>query len=321
MPLFSVVVPVYNRAEMLRETLESVFAQDFTDYEVIVVDDGSTEDIAAVVREFGDRVKLLRQRNSGPGAARNLGIAHATGEYIAFLDSDDLWFPWTLATYASVIEDNEWPSFVAGKPLCFRERSALASAAKAAPTVNAFADYFASGDQWRWWGVSSFVVRTDQLRAVGGFTDENVNAEDADFAMRLGVASGFIQICAPTTFGYREQPVSAVADFDRTLAGVEYMVRCERRGTYPGGKIRRLERLRILTRHIRPVAVSATSRNPRAAWRLYIDSFWWHVILFRARYLVLLPFVAIAAATRFDSPPVCTVHAGERREGLRQVKG
>ena len=90
-PLVSVVIPVYNASRWIAETLDSVLAQDFTDLEVIVVDDGSTDDTAAVVTGFGDRVSCIRKPNGGQPSARNVGIRAARGEYIAFVDADDLW--------------------------------------------------------------------------------------------------------------------------------------------------------------------------------------------------------------------------------------
>src|SRR5215510_13897684 len=104
MPIFSIIIPTYNRLPYLKKTLDSIWEQSFTDFEVIVVDDGSTDGTADYLRELGGSVELLRQENRGPGAARNLGVMHARGEYIAFLDSDDLWFPWPLKTYAAVAE-------------------------------------------------------------------------------------------------------------------------------------------------------------------------------------------------------------------------
>jgi len=89
--LVSVVIPAYNGSEWIAETLESVLAQDFSDFEVIVVDDGSKDDTAAVVAGFGKRVRYYRKSNGGQGSARNLGIRAAKGEYIAFVDQDDLW--------------------------------------------------------------------------------------------------------------------------------------------------------------------------------------------------------------------------------------
>lgn len=78
---------------MLKEAVNSVLAQSYHDYELIVVDDGSTDGTTEVMTEFGDRVRVLRQENSGVSAARNAGIAASRGEWIAFLDSDDLWQP------------------------------------------------------------------------------------------------------------------------------------------------------------------------------------------------------------------------------------
>lgn len=94
-PTVSIVVPTYNRGSLLRRALQSVLRQTFSDFEVLVVDDASSEDISGVLAEFDDsRVRYL-QRNlrGGGGAARNTGLSHAIGEYIAFLDSDDVWYP------------------------------------------------------------------------------------------------------------------------------------------------------------------------------------------------------------------------------------
>jgi glycosyltransferase involved in cell wall biosynthesis len=89
-PAVSVVIASYNRAALLRETLDSVLQQRFADYEVIVVDDGSSDDTAAAVRAYGDRVRYYYQENRGPSAARNLGARHALGGWISIQDSDDL---------------------------------------------------------------------------------------------------------------------------------------------------------------------------------------------------------------------------------------
>jgi glycosyltransferase involved in cell wall biosynthesis len=90
-PLVSVVITAYNASKWIGETLESVLAQDFTDFEVIVVDDGSTDDTTAVVAGFGGRVCCIHKPNGGQPSARNVGIRAARGEYIAFVDADDLW--------------------------------------------------------------------------------------------------------------------------------------------------------------------------------------------------------------------------------------
>ena len=99
--LVSVVVPTYNRAYCLRRTLDSALAQSHRSLEILVVDDGSTDETGSMVRELcgsDQRVKYVRQENRGVSAARNRGMSLAQGDYIAFLDSDDVWKPWKLET-------------------------------------------------------------------------------------------------------------------------------------------------------------------------------------------------------------------------------
>ena len=96
-PLVSVVIPTFNRADMVGRAIESALAQDYHPVEVIVVDDGSTDDTPAVLERYADSVRTIRQENRGEGAARNAGIAASTGEFVAFLDSDDEWRPRHLA--------------------------------------------------------------------------------------------------------------------------------------------------------------------------------------------------------------------------------
>lgn len=105
-PAVSVVIPAYNAARFLKDTIDTVLRQSFTDYEIIVVDDGSTDATASVARSFGERVRYFHQQNRGASAARNEGIRRATGKYIAFLDSDDLWTPEKLAAQVGILEKN-----------------------------------------------------------------------------------------------------------------------------------------------------------------------------------------------------------------------
>jgi len=93
MPRVSVVIPTYNRADLISETIDSVINQTYRNYEIIVVDDGSTDDTPAILGRYGKHIRVIRQENQGEGEARNTGIRAAQGEYVAFLDSDDLWRP------------------------------------------------------------------------------------------------------------------------------------------------------------------------------------------------------------------------------------
>jgi glycosyltransferase involved in cell wall biosynthesis len=105
MPKVSVIIPTYQRAHLVNRAIASVFAQTYDDYEIIVVNDGSTDDTRCVLSDYGDRLIAIHQDNRGLAAARNAGIQVAQGEYIAFLDDDDLWVPQKL--------EHQIPLFVA----------------------------------------------------------------------------------------------------------------------------------------------------------------------------------------------------------------
>lgn len=89
----SIIIPTTNRASVLKEAIDSVLEQSYRDFELIVVDDGSTDETPQLLSQYGDKIKVIRQENKGVSAARNSGIAASQGEWIAFLDSDDLWKP------------------------------------------------------------------------------------------------------------------------------------------------------------------------------------------------------------------------------------
>lgn len=104
MPFFSIVIPLYNKQKDIAATLQSVFAQTFADYEVIIVNDGSTDGSESEVLQFDDnRIVYIKTENRGVSQARNLGMEKARGEYIAFLDADDYWFPGHLETLQQLI--------------------------------------------------------------------------------------------------------------------------------------------------------------------------------------------------------------------------
>ncbi|MDQ2772051.1 MAG: glycosyltransferase family 2 protein [Bacteroidota bacterium] len=115
-PFFSVVIPTYNRAAFIGATLESVLEQTFAELEILVVDDGSQDDTAAVVARYSDpRLRYYPRENNERGAARNYGLAQARGEYVLFLDSDDRFHPEHLATLAAKIATLDQPNFIATK--------------------------------------------------------------------------------------------------------------------------------------------------------------------------------------------------------------
>jgi len=184
-PLVSVVIPTHNRCDYLRQALRSVLAQSYSNFEVIVVDDGSTDGTAQVVGDFGDaRVRYLYQANAGRSTARNRGMAAAKGIYLAFLDDDDLYLPHKLAHEVVFLETNPDVDLVAAGVQLIDERGAVQGA-------------------WRPWEgqprltllnclygcpliPSTVLFRRRMLDDLDHWFDPELNlAEDTDFFLRL----------------------------------------------------------------------------------------------------------------------------------------
>ena len=170
-----------------------------------------------------------------------MGATNSKGEYIAFLDSDDLWFPWTLSTYARIIKEIDRPTLIAGTLLYFQRDAELSGLTREPLALEAFADYFASSRCGRYCGTCQMLVRRAALLEVGGFADEKFNAEDHDLVMRLGTAPGFVFVTAPAMIGYRQHTEAVTRDVSKTFTGLVHMVQMEKAGLYPGGKGRRRE--------------------------------------------------------------------------------
>jgi len=171
MPWVSVIIPVYNGVATVAEAIDSALAQTFKDFEVIVVDDGSTDATPELLLRYADRIKVICQSNRGAAAARNVGVAASGGEYLAFLDCDDIWAPTMLARAVHALEAD--PSCVlvytnlavvdsTGRKL----RDALIGPAMAhAPTLEEMLA--------RMWPImpSAVVMRRTTLDSCGGFSE------------------------------------------------------------------------------------------------------------------------------------------------------
>lgn len=295
--LFSVVIPTYNRADLLRRTLETVFAQQFKDFEVIVVDDGSTDHTESVVGGWGERVRYLRAQNSGPGAARNLGINEARGEYVAFLDSDDLWFPWTLESFAALIRDHNQPAILSAKLVEFSDEQELSYLREEQVQGEVFADYFASSHKPYFVGAGMAVLRREELLKTEGFTWKRINAEDHDLILRLGTAPVFVQVLQPVTLGWRRHASSETRNLRQSYEGNRYLIEQELREAYPGGRLRSRERREIVSRHIRAATLAYLKQGlRREAWELYRLTFPWQMASGRWKYLAGFQLKAISTS-------------------------
>jgi glycosyltransferase involved in cell wall biosynthesis len=289
MVFFSVVIPVFNRANLIPITIDSIFNQNIgiDNYEIIVVDDGSIDNTIEILKQYGSKIKIFTQQNQGPGKARNLGIEHSQGEYIAFLDSDDLWFPWTLDVYAQIIKATNNPAFLAGQSIFFSNEHELEFVQIPQLQYRYYQDLYASSKDVRSFLTSSVVICRDILQQLGGFTDQWINSEDNDLWLRLGTAEGFVYIDSPYVLAYRQHSHSAISIATKTYDGTCYLIQQEKQNQYPGGKTREKQRLEILTRHIRPVSVSCLHGNEiHKGWQLYKETFLWHLGLGRFRYII-----------------------------------
>lgn len=301
MPFFSVIIPTYNRAGLLRKALASISRQQFRDFEIVVVDDGSTDDTEAVVRSSELPVSFLHQTNAGPGAARNLGIAHAQGHYVVFLDSDDQWLPWTLETYRCVIASQEKPTFMSGISLPLKEENA--DSEMKAGTLD-FRHYpsllVACNDRVPpVGGTPSICLERQALLKIGGFTGRRINGEDIDMWLRLGDSPGFVRILNPPVFLQRVHDGNVTHQIDPAIAGAWYLLEQEQNHVFPGGDYCRWARRRIICGTVRSVSLGCLNHGRAGeAFRLYRASFLWNFALGNWKYLAGFPLVACRHKSR-----------------------
>lgn len=272
--LISIIIPTFNRARYLPAAIDSVLSQGFDDCEVIVVDDGSTDDSLKLLAAYGQRIRVLTQANAGAGAARNLGIGHAVGEYVAFLDSDDLWFPWSLRTLRDVIEQTGRPSVI-HTAFEWIDNDQDGNRVRQTPlTFEVWTDGLTFAGKHPLVGAGSTVARLDCLRAVGGFAPKRIVGEDIDLLLRLGDQKGFVQVHSPPMFAYRRHAVQTTGSVKPWYEGAVFMLEQERQHHYPGGDARRQERRAIMANGTAYRSLVCLKMNsPGSCLKLYVRSF------------------------------------------------
>jgi glycosyltransferase involved in cell wall biosynthesis len=225
----SVIVPLYNKRCWIGRALDSIANQTFADFEVIVVDDGSTDGGPDVVTSYNDpRFRLIRQTNAGPGSARNHGVAHAEGELLAFLDADDEWFPSYLRDSVTFIDSLghkvvsvssgyvECPSGVSQRPMWQRR-----GIKQGAFRLTANTDPLRAIHTLAYMTPCSTVVRADALRRWGGFYNDDrcLFGEDAYLYLKLLLNETVSFRLAPGFYYHRE--ASALAKKYRNPRPIE----------------------------------------------------------------------------------------------------
>jgi len=243
---FSVLIPVFNRDDLVGQAIDSVLAQSFVDHELIVVDDGSTDGTPDLLRTYGDRIRAVRQENQGPDMARRAGAALASGEYLAFLDSDDVFFPRALATYDRVIRAFRDPAIVLGSMIFSQPSRPLPAIGRDEDTVEAvpYPDFLAMGRGLSM-SNSKIVLRRSafesaQARRVRG--PAVFPMEDHDLLLRAGTSGTCVNVLRPPTVAYRVHGSNYVHNLEAMVGGTLALVAAEKCGCYPGGKARRFSR-------------------------------------------------------------------------------
>ncbi len=185
-PLVSVIIPVHNGAHFLRESIPSVLAQDYEPIEIIVADDGSTDDSANVAESFAG-VRCLRLEKGGVSRARNLAVTESGGEWLAFLDADDIWIPSKISTQIALASANADAGFV----LCYR-RCLFEGEIPAG-----FRDR-AEGESTLAFEPSGWLVKRSIFESVGPFDESRTLLEDTEWLSRAWGA-GVSHVTAPET--------------------------------------------------------------------------------------------------------------------------
>jgi glycosyltransferase involved in cell wall biosynthesis len=206
MPEVSVIIPTYNRANWIIDAVASVIAQDFSDYEILVVDDGSTDDTCERLAVFGNKVRTIRMEHSGlPARARNRGVEASQGSYFAFLDSDDRWHPNKLARQLELIHNHPEAGLcctnaeirkngqTGAKETCYPSQPDFVGDALSTLISNNFII------------ASSVVIRRDLLENQGGFYEGNAVRALEDYDL-------WLQAAARTQIGYLSTPLVVYND-------------------------------------------------------------------------------------------------------------
>ncbi|MEL6927407.1 MAG: glycosyltransferase family A protein [Cyanobacteria bacterium J06600_6] len=185
----SVIIPAYNGDRYLGEAIDSVLRQTYQDYEIIIVDDGSTDNTAQVAQQYGDSVRYLNQRNQGVAASRNFGLAAALGDYLAFLDQDDLFLPHKLAKQVELLDrDADLGIVNSGWQICQGDDlpESLSSEEAAVQPWQQIPDLSAANlIVWKPVFLGAMLFRRSWLERVGGFDTALEQTPDVDLVMRL----------------------------------------------------------------------------------------------------------------------------------------
>ena len=226
-PAVSVVIPAWNAAWCVGRAIDSVLAQDFADREIVVVNDGSTDDTAGVLAGYRDAIRVVTQANGGMSSARNAGIRAARGRYLAFLDADDRWLPGKLGRQMALMAARPELAFCAATARFEDPEGNPAGMWTCSGKPNAgVADIFAHHATVAG-GASSVLARRELVQQLGGFDETLFGAEDTDLWVRLAALGPFACIADPLVVVLK-RPGSVSRNRERMRTGAIAMTKKNR---------------------------------------------------------------------------------------------
>jgi len=203
-PDISVIIPTFNRGKVVVAAVESVLAQTYTDYEIIVVDDGSTDDTAGRLLPYLPRIQYVHQAKRGASAARNRGVDLARGRWVSFLDSDDLFHPTKLEVQRNALRAMGDDFGVCFTDCSYKGHPELTRTAFEESGLVIAGDFGELADPLKYhlgkpacFYVQSMMVRRDLLQQIRGFDEQMVVAEDTDLVFRLSAVTKCCVVAAP----------------------------------------------------------------------------------------------------------------------------
>ena len=220
MPRFSIIVPCFNAEAFLPAALETVTNQTERDWEFICVDDGSGDGtfpmlLSAALKDT--RIRVIRQRNQGPGAARNRGAAAARGEILVFLDADDLWVPGKLASLGGAFDGADRPDLVFSQVAFFRDNPGAPSAFSTVPAGQLTVRNFIGENPTC--TMSNVAITAETFRRVGGFDTDMHHSEDLAWLIRVAASGAAINGIPEMLTFYRANEQGLSADLEAMHRG------------------------------------------------------------------------------------------------------
>ena len=203
-PTISVVIPAYTCAGSIGAALESVFSQTFREFEVIVINDGSpdTPQLERALTPYQERIQYIRQENAGPSSARNRGIRQARGKYVAFLDSDDFWFPRHLENQINLLLGDPSLHFVYANLLVLHGNTPNGAGFDLFPQLPPVTVDALLREECKI-GTSSVVASREALMSAGLFDESMRRCEDFDFWLRLAICGAHMSFSPEIQLGHR----------------------------------------------------------------------------------------------------------------------